>query len=208
VGDDAADTAGSDEKDLVHGDDAPRGGGKRAGWQEIPAADFPDNFCIARCFPGRKDFRSNRNHSPMKYQTNIRRRIAAGFTLLEMVIVLGIIAVLLGGSIALIGGVGEGAKLQRVDQDFLAIGNALKTYKINAGTYPSTAQGLKALVEKPGGSPQPRRWVQVMKKMPTDPWGKEYGYLFPGRKDPNEFEIICKGKDGIESGDDLSSQDE
>jgi len=144
----------------------------------------------------------------MKYQNVIRRRAAAGFTLLEMVIVLGIIAVLLGGSIALIGGVGEGAKVQRVDQDFLAIGNALKTYKINAGSYPTTGQGLKALVEKPGGSPQPRRWTQVMKKVPTDPWGNDYGYLFPGRKDPSEFEIISKGKDGVEGGEqDFSSQD-
>lgn len=143
----------------------------------------------------------------MKYQSSIRRRISRGFTLLEMVIVLGIIAVLLGGSIALIGGVGEGAKLQRVDQDFLAIGNALKTYKLNAGTYPSTAQGLKALVERPTGSPQPRRWTKIMDRVPTDPWNNDYGYLFPGRKDPSEFEIISRGKDGVEGGDDYSSQD-
>jgi len=124
------------------------------------------------------------------------------------VIVLGIIAVLLGGSIALIGGLTDGAKMQRVDQDFRAIGSALATYKMNAGSYPSTAQGLKALVEKPGGSPQPTRWTQVMKKLPSDPWGNDYGYVFPGRKDPSEFEIISKGKDGTEGGEqDFSSQD-
>ena len=144
----------------------------------------------------------------MKYQNDIRHRAAAGFTLLEMVIVLGIIAVLLGGSITLITGIPDGTRTQRVDADFIAIGNALKTYKINAGSYPTTAQGLKALVEKPGGSPQPTRWTQVMKKLPTDPWGNEYGYLFPGRKDPSEFEIISKGKDGAEGGEqDFSSQD-
>jgi general secretion pathway protein G len=144
----------------------------------------------------------------MKYQNVIRRRAAAGFTLLEMVIVLGIIAVLLGGSIALIGGMTDGAKLQRVGTDFTAISNALKTYKLNAGSYPTTAQGLAALGDKPGGPPPPNRWTQVMKKLPTDPWGNEYGYLFPGRKDPSEFEIISKGKDGTEGGEqDFSSQD-
>jgi general secretion pathway protein G len=98
--------------------------------------------------------------------------------------------------------------LARVEPDFIALGNALKTYKLNAGSYPTTAQGLKALVEKPAGSPQPARWTQVMKKLPADPWGNEYGYLFPGRKDPSEFELISKGKDGIEGGEqDFSSQD-
>jgi general secretion pathway protein G len=145
----------------------------------------------------------------MKYHRSIRRRVAAGFTLLEMVIVLGIIAVLLGGSIALIGGVGEGAKLQRVRGDFQSVGSALKTYKINAGNYPTTQQGLKALVDKPTSTPVPRDWVRVSKKVPTDPWQNEYGYKFPGSKDPSEFELISKGADGIEGNeDDLSSQDE
>ncbi|MDP3849061.1 MAG: type II secretion system major pseudopilin GspG [Luteolibacter sp.] len=137
---------------------------------------------------------------------NIRRM--AAFTLLEMVIVLGIIAVLLGGSIALIGGLGEGAKLQRVEADFNAVGAALKTYKLNAGTYPTTQQGLRALVEKPGSSPVPRRWTQLSEKIPTDPWGADYLYRFPGKRNASEFELISKGKDGQEgTDDDFSSQD-
>lgn len=145
----------------------------------------------------------------MKYQRSIRKRLAAGFTLLEMVIVLGIIAVLLGGSIALIGGVGDGAKLQRVSADFNAIGSSLKTYKINAGTYPTTSQGLEALVTKPTSTPVPKRWTQVLKKLPQDPWMQNYSYKFPGTKDPSEFEIFSNGKDGIQgTDDDLSSQDE
>lgn len=144
----------------------------------------------------------------MKYRHVIRGRAAAGFTLLEMVIVLGIIAVLLGGSISLLGKLPDAAKVQRVEQDFLAIGNALKAYKINGGNYPTTSQGLAALIQKPGAPPPPTRWTQVMKKVPTDPWGNEYGYVFPGRKDPSEFEIISKGKDGTEGGEqDFSSQD-
>lgn len=145
----------------------------------------------------------------MKQKKSIRQRVAAGFTLLEMVIVLGIIAVLLGGSIALIGGVGEGAKLQRVRADFQSISSALKTYKINAGHYPTTQQGLKALVEKPSGTPKPRDWVKISKSVPTDPWQNEYGYKYPGSKNPAEFELFSKGADGIQgTEDDKSSQDE
>ncbi len=135
--------------------------------------------------------------------------LRSGFTLLEMVIVLGIIAVLLGGSIALIGGLGDSAKMQRVSSDFVAIGSALEGYKLNAGNYPTTQQGLKALVEKPTSSPQPRRWVQVSKSVPIDPWGNEYRYQFPGSKNASQFEIISNGPDGRpNTDDDISSQDE
>lgn len=135
--------------------------------------------------------------------------LRSGFTLLEMVIVLGIIAVLLGGSIALIGGLGDSAKMQRVSSDFVAIGSALEGYKLNANVYPTTQQGLKALVEKPTSSPQPRRWVQVAKSIPTDPWNSEYRYQFPGSKNASQFELISNGPDGRpNTEDDISSQDE
>lgn len=144
----------------------------------------------------------------MKLHRSIRRRVAAGFTLLEMVIVLGIIAVLLGGSIALIGGVGDSAKLQQVRADFTSIGSSLRAYKINGGDFPTTQQGLKALVEKPTTNPKPDDWIQVMSKIPLDPWRKPYGYKFPGSKIPGEFEIISSGPDGIIGNeDDKSSQD-
>lgn len=137
-----------------------------------------------------------------------RHRLASGFTLLEMVIVLGIIAILLGGSIALIGGVGDGAKLQRTRADFQSIGSALNTYRVNAGRYPTTQQGLAALVDKPTSTPVPRDWVRISKKIPVDPWQNAYLYKFPGSKDASEFELISKGPDGIENTpDDLSSQD-
>jgi general secretion pathway protein G len=171
-------------------------------------AEIPDNFCIARCFLGRKGFRSNPSESFMKYQSVIRRRSSAGFTLLEMVIVLGIIALILGGSITFMGKISESAKVSRVDGDFSTISSGLKMYKVNNGAYPSTQQGLKALVEKPSGTPAPRRWSRIMDKVPPDPWGNEYGYKFPGSKDSSEFEIISKGADGIEGGEtDYSSQD-
>ncbi|MFT4175761.1 MAG: type II secretion system major pseudopilin GspG [Luteolibacter sp.] len=144
----------------------------------------------------------------MKIHRSTSSFYRSGFTLLEMVIVLGIIAVLLGGSIALIGGLGEGAKLQRVEGDFNAISAALKTYKLNAGTYPSTQQGLGALVNKPTTTPIPRRWTKLADSVPKDPWGEDYLYRFPGSKDASEFELISKGKDGqLDTDDDFSSQD-
>lgn len=133
----------------------------------------------------------------------------SGFTLLEMVIVLGIIAMILGGAIFAMRGIGDAAKLRQVEADFTSFESALAMYKLNAGNFPTTQQGLKALQDKPSSTPVPRRWVQVMTKVNQDPWGSDYGYRFPGKKRANQFEIISKGPDGIENTeDDLSSQDE
>lgn len=145
-------------------------------------------------------------------KTNSTRPIThwnSGFTLLEMVIVLGIIAMILGGAIYQMSGITNSAKLRQVKSDFKSIESSLEMYKLNAGQYPTTSQGLKALVERPTSTPQPSQWVQVMKKIPPDPWGKPYGYRFPGKKHPNEFELYSSGPDGIDNTpDDISSQDD
>ncbi len=97
----------------------------------------------------------------------------------------------------------------QVECDFKSFESALAMYKLNAGNYPSTAQGLNALVEKPTDDPVPVRWVQIMPKIPLDPWGKSYAYQFPGSKNPEMVEIICLGPDGVDgTGDDMGSQDE
>ncbi len=133
----------------------------------------------------------------------------SGFTLLEMVIVLGIIAMILGGAIFAMKGIGDAAKLRQVESDFKSFESALAMYKLNAGSFPTTQQGLKSLQDKPSSTPVPRRWVQVMSKLPPDPWGMEYGYRFPGKKRASDFEMFSKGPDGVEgTPDDLSSQDE
>lgn len=131
-----------------------------------------------------------------------------GFTLLEMVIVLGIIAMLLGGAIFASKGILSSSKIGRADSDFKTISTNLMQYKTVNGFYPTTAQGLKALVEKPGSQPVPKRWSQIMTKLPIDPWDNEYIYRYPGSKIKTEPEIISKGPDGMEhTDDDLSSQD-
>lgn len=136
-------------------------------------------------------------------------RRSSGFTLLEMVIVLGIIAMILGGAIFAMRGIGDAAKLRQVESDFKSFQSALAMYKLNAGSYPTTQQGLNALKDKPTTTPVPRRWVQVMSSIPADPWDSPYGYRFPGKKRANEFEMFSKGPDGLENtADDLSSQDD
>lgn len=142
------------------------------------------------------------NRHPHRIKRNLQ-----GFTLLEMVIVLGIIGLIIGGAIGVMGKVGEGAAVQRVKGDFNSLGSVLKMYKINNGFYPSTAQGLKALVTRPGGTPVPKSWTALADSVPLDPWGQEYTYKFPGSKVATEFELISKGKDGqLGTDDDMSSQ--
>lgn len=143
----------------------------------------------------------------MKYHPSNRRRFRAGFSLLEMVIVLGIIAVIIGGAISVMGKVGDGAKLQRVRGDFSTIGASLRMYAVNGGRYPTTQQGLDSLVSKPTSTPVPKDWAKLADSVPVDPWQNPYGYKFPGTHDSSTFEIICKGPDGIEGNeDDISSQ--
>jgi general secretion pathway protein G len=170
---------------------------------------FPTTFLSHGVFI-RESLRTNHiQKSSMKVHSIQRHpRRNTGFTLLEMVIVLGIIAMILGGAIFAMRNIGDSAKLTQADNDFKSLQSALAMYKLNAGTFPTSQQGLKALYEKPTSAPQPRRWTRILDKVPLDPWGQEYLYQFPGKKNPADFEIISKGKDGQQgTEDDLSSQD-
>ncbi|MEK7951184.1 type II secretion system protein GspG [Luteolibacter soli] len=92
----------------------------------------------------------------------------------------------------------EGAKLAYAPPDSAVISNTLKAYVINAGRLPSTEQGLMALVEEPKTGPKPRRWTQLMKRLPTDPWGNPYRYrLLSEERGKRSFELSSAGKDGI-----------
>jgi general secretion pathway protein G len=143
----------------------------------------------------------------MKNQKRRHVRLSPGFSLLEMVIVLGIIAVIIGGAIGVMGKVGDGAKRTRVSGDFTSIGAVLRQYQTLNGRFPSTQQGLEALVTRPSGEPRAKRWVKLADSVPLDPWQNAYGYKFPGSVDASMFELISKGADGIEgTEDDISSQ--
>jgi general secretion pathway protein G len=89
--------------------------------------------------------------------------------------------------------------------------SSLEQYKNIGGKYPSTSQGLEALVRKPSSSPRPRDWVQSLddEEALYDPWDTLYKYEYPGSKDPSRPEIISAGPDKqFGSEDDMSSQKE
>jgi general secretion pathway protein G len=130
-----------------------------------------------------------------------RRFSQSGYTLFEIMLVLGIIAVLVGSAIYMLVGNIDVAKEQRVDSDIEAISMQLRTYEMLNYRMPTTEQGLKALVDQPTTEPRPRRWKQLMKSVPIDPWGNEYVYRNPG-KGGAAFEIYSLGPDGKESDDD------
>ena len=88
-------------------------------------------------------------------------------------------------------------KLAPVKSDYHSISSALRTYKINAGHYPSTEQGLQALVDRPTIPPFPEDWVKIADRVPKDPWRNEYRYRCFPEGSPRPFELISNGPDGI-----------
>jgi len=144
----------------------------------------------------------------LKTRLNRRRRLRGGYTLLEMVIVMAIIALIIGGAITYMTKIVSGGEMQRVTTDFNSFDSVLRVYKMNNGNYPTTQQGLMALVERPSSAPLPRNWSKLMDKVPLDPWGEPYMYRNPGAKDPSTYEIYTKGPDRQENtADDKSSQE-
>jgi len=121
-------------------------------------------------------------------------------------LVLGIIAVLVGSAIYMLVGNIDVAKDQRVESDIQAISMQLRTYEMLNYRKPTTEQGLKALVQQPNTDPKPRKWKQLMKSVPLDPWGAEYVYRNPGKLNPAGFDLYSLGPDGKESDDDLGKE--
>jgi general secretion pathway protein G len=118
-----------------------------------------------------------------------------GFTLLEIMLVVTIIALLLGAAIYKLGGNVEYARHIRVAADIQGINTQLGLYESMNGFYPTTEQGLQALVTQPNTDPKPTRWYQLYKEPPKDPWGSDYIYRCPGLKNPNGYDLYSAGPD-------------
>lgn len=131
------------------------------------------------------------------------RRRRAGFTLVEIVLVLAIIALLLGVAVrGLVGVLGEGKRVAAT-ADIDTFSSALVTYQSMATRYPTTDQGLAALVSKPSSAPAPRQWRKLMDEVKPDPWGNPYRYQFPGKHNGNaKPDIWSMGEDGIDGNED------
>jgi general secretion pathway protein G len=130
---------------------------------------------------------------------------AQGFTLLEVMVVVVIIAVM-GAMIApkVIGNIEE-ARISTAKSDISNLRNSLQLYKMKNIQYPSTDQGLDALVTKPSGDPEAKSWSKMLDKTPVDPWDNPYKYLSPGSR--GDIDIYSWGPDGRQSDDDIGSWD-
>ena len=118
-----------------------------------------------------------------------------GFTLLEIMLVVMIIALLAGSAIYLMGGNLGVAQDVRVKADIQAIDMQLKLYQSMNGFLPTTEQGLQALVVRPDTDPKPTQWRQFLPKIPLDPWQNPYIYENPGKHNPNSYDLYSAGPD-------------
>ncbi len=125
---------------------------------------------------------------------------AAGFTLIELMVVIVILGVLAGLVVPRITEKPEEARRVKAELQIQEISSALKEFKIDNGFYPSTEQGLQALVEKPVVGKTPRSYPSggYMDKIPKDPWDNNYVYISPGEH--GDFDLISYGADGEEGG--------
>ena len=128
---------------------------------------------------------------------------AAGFTLMEIMLVLMIIALLVGFGVGMMKNVGGQAERQAAAAGVRNWETNLIRYKTEALIYPTTAQGLQAMVTKPTSDPVPRRWMQFADANAlNDPWGRKFQYRNPGRHNPSSYDVFSLGPDGIEGTED------
>ncbi len=138
----------------------------------------------------------------MFYQSKISsfKNKQSGFTLIEIMVVVVIIGILASVVVPRIMDNPDKARVAKAKNDIQAIGSALDIYRLDNYVYPTTDQGLEALVTQPTSSPEPANWKQggYIKKLNKDPWGNGYLYLNPGEHD--ETDIYSLGADGAPGG--------
>jgi general secretion pathway protein G len=126
-----------------------------------------------------------------------------GFTLIEIMMVVVIIGILAALIIPNVVGRDDQARVTAAKSDLNGIANALNMYKLDNFHYPSTDQGLEALVTQPSGFPEAKNWNPngYLKKAPGDPWGTPYVYIATS----DGFELYSLGSDGVEGGERYSA---
>jgi general secretion pathway protein G len=121
-----------------------------------------------------------------------------GFTLIEMMVVMLIIGIMAAMVVPNLIARGDDAKVTAAKADIATLMQALKLYKLDNSRYPSTDQGLQALVTKPAAGPTANGWKNYLDKIPKDPWGNQYQYLAPGVH--GEVDVFSYGADGQPGG--------
>jgi len=139
----------------------------------------------------------------MKRDTPIVILSSSGFTLIELMVVIVILGILAGLIVPRIMGRPDEARQLKAKMQIESLETALKLYKLDNGAYPSTDQGLEALVMPPDAPPVPKKWREggylEKGKVPVDPWGNTFVYLSPGVH--GDYDISSYGADGVSGGD-------
>jgi general secretion pathway protein G len=132
-----------------------------------------------------------------------RSRLTRGFTLIEIMVVITILGILAALIVPRVIGRTDDAKIAAAKQDIASIMQALKLYRLDNGRYPTTEQGLQALIAKPTLEPVPSNWKQggylERSSVPVDPWGEPYKYLSPGLH--GEIDVFSLGRDKTNGGE-------
>ena len=133
------------------------------------------------------------------------RKHRQGFTLIELMLVVVIIGALVAMVVPRLAGRSEEARRGVAEADIKGnLALALRLYEVDNGRYPSTDQGLVALLQKPTNPPLPKNWKgPYLEQEPLDPWKKEYVYRYPGSHPPRDYDLSSLGPDGLESEDDI-----
>ena len=128
-----------------------------------------------------------------------------GFTLIEIMVVVVIIGLLATLVLPRVLGRQDEAFVAKAKSDVRALSSGLKLYKLDNFNFPSTDQGLEALVKQPGGDPAAKNWKKggYIERLPADPWGNPYQYLSPGEK--MEFDLWSMGSDGAPGGQEVAA---
>lgn len=136
-----------------------------------------------------------------RYIQGVRHR---GFTLIELMVVVVILGILAAVVVPRVMDRPDQARISAAKTNINAIRSALDMYKLDNHVYPSTDQGLQALVQRPGSNPVPPNWNRYMEKLPDDPWGKPYMYLQPGKH--GDVDVFSAGPNGrLGDDDDIGS---
>lgn len=139
----------------------------------------------------------------MMHRSFRRGRRHGGFTLIEVMVVVVILGILAAIIVPKVMSKPDQARVTKAKQDIRAVESALNLYKLDNYVYPTTEQGLKALVEKPSTTPEPPHWSGYLERIPVDPWGHPYQYLNPGTH--GTIDIYSLGADGQPGGEGINS---
>jgi len=128
-----------------------------------------------------------------------------GFTLFEIMVVVVILGILATFVVPKLMERPDEARVIKAQSDIRTLETALDLYRLDNGTYPSTDQGLDALVRRPTSDPQPRNWREggYIKRLAKDPWGNPYQYIYPG--DHSEYDLYSYGADGQPGGEGVNA---